>query len=317
MRGARTPGRYWTPPGPSESERWWDRRTRGHYNAEVVFANASLARRIERAEVGLILEGARAAARRLPADQPVLVEMNGGAAVYVEESAPFNKIVGLGFSGVPDAALLDDVERQFAARKAPLQAEISTLADPDVARTLTRRGYELVGFENVLGLAIGPDLVAPGLSVVATDVVVSRASAAEARLWLETVTDGFLHPDTFDGPASHESFPREALERIFGDTLVATGFERFLARRANEVAGGAGFRIDDAVAQLNGAATLPAHRRRGVQSALLRHRLREAAARGCDIAVVTTQPGSKSQENVQKAGFALLYARAVLIKPPA
>jgi GNAT superfamily N-acetyltransferase len=65
---------------------------------------------------------------------------------------------------------------------------------------------------------------------------------------------------------------------------------------------------------LSGAATLPEHRRQGVQTALLRHRLREAAARGCDIAVVTTQPGSKSQENVQKAGFSLLYARAVLIR---
>ena len=51
-----------------------------------------------------------------------------------------------------------------------------------------------------------------------------------------------------------------------------------------------------------------------MQTALLSHRLAEAVRRGCDIAVVTTEPGSKSQENVQKAGFALLYARAVLVK---
>jgi hypothetical protein len=42
--------------------------------------------------------------------------------------------------------------------------------------------------------------------------------------------------------------------------------------------------------------------------------LRSAALRGCDIAVVTTQPASKSQANVQRLGFALLYARAVLVK---
>jgi len=57
------------------------------------------------------------------------------------------------------------------------------------------------------------------------------------------------------------------------------------------------------VAQLCGAATLPAHRRRGVQSALLASRLHDAARQGCDIAVVTTQPGSKSQQNVQRQGF--------------
>jgi GNAT superfamily N-acetyltransferase len=70
------------------------------------------------------------------------------------------------------------------------------------------------------------------------------------------------------------------------------------------------------VAQLCGAATLPAHRRRGVQAALLRHRIAEARRRGCDIAVVTTTPGSTSQANVQKAGFVLLYARVLLTRPP-
>jgi GNAT superfamily N-acetyltransferase len=67
---------------------------------------------------------------------------------------------------------------------------------------------------------------------------------------------------------------------------------------------------------LCGAATLPAFRRRGVQSALLHARLAQARQAGCDLAVVTTQPGSKSQENVQRAGFELLYVRAVLVRDP-
>ena len=57
------------------------------------------------------------------------------------------------------------------------------------------------------------------------------------------------------------------------------------------------------------------HRRRGVQTTLLRERLADAAREGCDVAIVTTQPGSPSQENVQRQGFELLYARAILIKP--
>ena len=54
----------------------------------------------------------------------------------------------------------------------------------------------------------------------------------------------------------------------------------------------------------------------GVQSALLSARLADAASGGCDVAVVTTQPGSKSQQNVQRRGFDLLYTRAVLVKQP-
>ena len=80
------------------------------------------------------------------------------------------------------------------------------------------------------------------------------------------------------------------------------------------VAGGGGLRITEGVAQLIGAATAPAHRRQGVQTALLSTRLADAAAAGCDIAVVTTAPGSKSQQNVQRQGFHLLYTRAVLVK---
>ena len=81
-----------------------------------MFATASLARRIERAEMGLVLEGAGAAARRVPAGQMILEEFNGGAAVFVEPGAPFNKTVALGFDGVPAPETLDRLEQLFAAR---------------------------------------------------------------------------------------------------------------------------------------------------------------------------------------------------------
>ena len=81
-------------------------------------------------------------------------------------------------------------------------------------------------------------------------------------------------------------------------------------------AGGASFYIAEGVAQLAGAATAPARRRRGVQTALLSARLTDAAAAGCDVAVVTTPPGSKSQQNAQRRGFDLLSTRAVLVKQP-
>ena len=80
------------------------------------------------------------------------------------------------------------------------------------------------------------------------------------------------------------------------------------------LAGGAGLRLAGDIAQFAGAATAPAHRRRGIQSALLSARLADAAAAGCTIAVITTQPGSTSQQNAQRRGFDLLYTRAVLVK---
>lgn len=53
-----------------------------------------------------------------------------------------------------------------------------------------------------------------------------------------------------------------------------------------------------------------------MQTALLAARLADAGGQGCHIAVVTTQPGSKSQQNVQRQGFELLYTRAILVREP-
>jgi N-acetylglutamate synthase-like GNAT family acetyltransferase len=113
---------------------------------------------------------------------------------------------------------------------------------------------------------------------------------------------------------SRETFPREALERAERD-FVAAGVARYAALRNGVLVGAASLRIAEGIAQSAGAATAPAHRRQGVQTALIAVRLADAAAAGCDAAVVTTQPGSRSQQNMQRRGFDLLYTRAVLVKP--
>ncbi len=277
-----------------------------------MFATASLARRIEHADAGLIRTIARAAARRVPEDDIVLEEMHGGVAAFVEPGSPYNKAAGFGFDGLPAAGAMEALERQFASRNAPLQFEVSSLGDPAFVRMLTMRGYVLTAFENVLGLAIHP---AAGVRPLPEGVRVTEAGETGSAAWMDAMADGFMTPDVYDGPPSQDSIPRDVLTSIFGDSIAA-GFDRYLAWRGDAVAGGATFRTEDRVAQFCGAATLPAHRRRGVQSALLQYRLNEGARLGCDVAVVTTTPGSTSQANVQKAGFSLLYVRANLVLTP-
>lgn len=276
-----------------------------------MFATASLARRIEQADAGIVRAVARAAAGRVADGDLIFHEMHGGVAAYVEPGSPYNKAAGFGFEGVPSPGALSALERQFAERRAPLQFEISSLADPAFVRALTARGYELAGFENVLGIAIGAGDAAPP----APGVRITTVGEDDNRLWIDTMADAFAAPDVYDGPAAQEEIPRDVLTRIFGDS-VAAGFDRYLAWRGDAAAGAASFRAEQGIAQFCGAATMPGHRRQGVQSALLGHRLREAARRGCDVGVVTTTPGSTSQANVQKAGFVLLYVRALLVLAP-
>jgi GNAT superfamily N-acetyltransferase len=275
-----------------------------------LFCDTALAGRIERAEAQLIAKAGEAARRRGGDTAGFVLPVAGGVASFAEEGSPFNKVAGLGFGGVPSAAVLDELERAFAALGAPVQIELAHLADPAIGALLTGRGYRLVSFENVLGLALAaePERVTPA------GVEVRPSGDGEFEAWLDVVADAVAHPDT-QGVPSHEELRREAVVRAERD-LAAAGAVRNAALRDGVIVGGASFRLAEGIAQLTGAATAPAHRRRGVQTALLSARLADAAAAGCDIAVVTTQPASKSQQNVQRRGFDLLYTRAILVKQP-
>jgi len=273
-----------------------------------LFCDAALASRIERVEAQLIAKASEAARRRGAEGAGFVIPVAGGVASFAEEGSPLNKVVGLGFGGVPSSAALGEIERAFAARGAPVQIELSHMADPAIGAQLTGQGYRLVSFENVLGLALAgrPERITP------PGIEVRPSGDGEFGAWLDVVADGVAHPDT-QGVPSHEEFPREVVERAERD-FAAAGVVRYVALRDGAIAGGASFRLTEGVAQLTGAATAPAHRRRGIQTALLSARLADAANAGCDVAVVTTQPGSKSQQNVQRRGFDLLYTRAILVK---
>jgi ribosomal protein S18 acetylase RimI-like enzyme len=275
-----------------------------------LFCDTALAGRIERAEAQFIAQSSEAARRRA-GTAGFVIPIAGGVASFAGEGSPFNKVAGLGFDGMPDPAALDEIESAFAARGSPVQIELAHLADPAIGDLLTGRGYRLESFENVLGGALtgDPERVTP------PGVEVRPSGAEEFEAWLEVVANGSAHPDT-QGLPWHEEFPREMIIGVERDMAAAGLVARYAALRNGIIAGGATMRIADGIAQLTGAATAPAHRRRGVHTALLSARLADAAAAGCDVAVITTQPGSKSQQNAQSQGFDLLYTRAVLVKQP-
>ncbi|MFD3707478.1 GNAT family N-acetyltransferase [Nocardia sp. NPDC058658] len=273
-----------------------------------MFCDTEMAGRIERMETGAIVGGVRVGSSSVGGFSQ---EIAGGAACFAGANSPLNKVVGVGFGGVPSAAQWAAVEAAYAEVGAPVQVELAHLADPRIGAALTARGYQLASFENVLGMRVGGRAWP-----VPQSVEVRCDDENSVDIWLDVVVDGFAHPDD-EGVPAHEEFPRDILATVIRDMAAAGDTHRYLAYRAGVPAGGASLRMSDGIAALTGAATLPAHRRNGVQTALLSTRLNAAAAADCELAVITTQPGSKSQRNAQAQGFALLYTRAVLVKDPA
>jgi GNAT superfamily N-acetyltransferase len=267
-----------------------------------MFSSPDLAARIDRAE------GRFCSAIARECHDSHVVAIGGGVAVFSAPESPSNKMIGLGFHGCLEEAVLSDVENYFARQGARLQAEVSTLADPAVHQQLVERGYVPSGFENVLGHALHLRETEP-----LGGVAVERLSTADLPALADVMAEAFATPD-IGGIGGDAIPPADEIRRWFALTMRVPGCRGYVARIGGAIVGGATLRVDDGVAQFTGAATLPQFRRRGVQTVLLRARLTDAAHAGCNVAVVVTQPASKSQQNVQREGFALLYARQLLVR---
>jgi GNAT superfamily N-acetyltransferase len=279
-----------------------------------MFANIEVAARIDRAEARLCTGTAQTVQQRNPAAQTLQLPLAGGTAVYATPGSPLNKVIGLGLEADFDPARftseLTAIETAWRQRKESVRIEISTLANPEIYPILHARGYTLQGFENELGR---PLMDAPAPKFAET-VTVEELRAQDDKTWLKIAVDAFLDMDG-TGSVADDPLSREMLESVFRDMTGAPGFVRYLARYDGRPAAVASMRLDGALCQLAGSATATRFRGKGLQKALIAHRLHAARAAGCDLAVVTTAPGTRSQENLMRNGFALLYARAILTKP--
>ena len=269
-----------------------------------MIVDQGLAARIEWAEAEFITACVTALGRG--GESTFTEPLAGGMACYAPLDSPFTKVVGVGFAGLPPAGDLDAVEARYAAHGGSASFEISTLADPAVFELLTERGYRLLGFEDVLICDLGA-AAASRQGDIAVEV------AGDVELWLSIAVESALTPDEI-GVAQLDQFSPDVLLSAERAGLDA-GAVPYLARVGGRAAGAGSVHLAGEFAQLTGAGTLPAFRRRGVQRELIRRRLHDAERAGARYALVTTQPGSSSQANVRRSGFELAYSRAVLARP--
>ncbi len=279
----------------------------------MILADIEMARRID----GFEAHGSRAIGeavmRRNPEARAFAAPIGRGYAVFSGPDSPGNKVIGIGLDEDIAAGDLEQVEQAYFSRASAVQAEVATLARPSVLATLTERGYLLQGFEDVLGRRLtDTDLDPPAKA----GIVIGEVPENTIAEWIDVMITGFEYSDESGAGSGIPLPPRKALEEAFGPTAELPGFHAYLARLGGKTAGAAGLRADEGIAQLCGAATLPANRRRGIQTALLLRRLSDARKAGCDLAIMTAQPGSKSHFNAQRQGFDLLYSRALLVKTP-
>jgi hypothetical protein len=278
-------------------------------SAAFPFADVALSRRLERAEALGNARFVEARARLFPDSGAAWIEVAGARAMYDGATSPMTQTFGLGLFQPAMAADLAAIEAFYTERGAPTFHEVSPLADAGLPALLASRGYRPFEFTSVMyrpiprSLADMPgerwrDEPACGAGTGDGAVTVRLVANGEEALYADVAAAGWSELGVGD-------FVRE-IGRVSGGV---EGMRLFLAELDGVPIAAGALGLSDGVAHLAGASTIPAGRKRGAQLALLDHRLRHAAADGCDVALMGALPGSGSQRNAERHGFRIAYTR--------
>ena len=159
-------------------------------NGQFIFSDADLARRLERAEGQANREFVETRARLSPEVGAEWREVAGAYLMYDGAASLLTQTFGLGMFQETTGADLDEIEKFFHARGAPVFHEVSPLADASVLSLLNERGYQPFEFTSVMFRPISPngdDLPAPPEGKINVRIV----GEDEHELWAQTATRGW------------------------------------------------------------------------------------------------------------------------------
>ncbi len=227
----------------------------------------------------------------------------GGVTVLRSEEAPdspvLNRILGLGLDEPATEAQLD-AALEAIGDDVTCYVTVSPTARPaEIPDWLGARGLE-PGW-NWMRFRRGLDGLAPG----ETTLALARVDRAGADAFGRIVATGF-------------GLPRGAVP--LAADAYRCGWDCWLALDDDEPVAAAAIFVSERVGYLGLAATLPEHRGKGGQNALLAVRIEHARRAGCDLLLTETgerRDGlvSSSYRNILRAGFSESEVAANWLRP--
>ena len=224
----------------------------------------------------------------------------GGHAVLCGAGLFVNVGLACGVTVDLEPSDLERLEQRCAAVGVPPTIEVTTASTTATRRVVVDRGYRLAAETSALLRSADDD-------VVPDDFSARRVSSAhDLGLWQQTAAEGWGH---------HTEAGRRASDAFAAAAFATDGQTLFMAvDRTGAVVGCASVQVRDDIATLGGMSTLPSHRRRGVQTALVHQRLAFARAAGARWAVSTTKSDSASERNLVRLGFVRSHVKETFQK---
>jgi GNAT superfamily N-acetyltransferase len=259
------------------------------------------ARILEVAETEYLADSFAAAPPEIAAELGMSIQWVGGGVAAIMTADPtgffWSRVLGLGWAEpITDEVVSELVNIYSGGGAASILMQISPAANPaDWSTILQRHGFTLG--QSWVKLIRGVSPPPP----VTTDLTIRSLDVSDAAAYASVYWEGFGFPD-----------PR--FMTWMGAHVGRAGWTMFGAFDKEALVGVATMHHQGDVVCLSGAATLPSHRNRGGQGALMAARLKEAALLGAQWA--STETGTEtatdpnpSLHNMRRMGFEELYVR--------
>ncbi len=281
-----------------------------HLAMSTTRGSTTIMRLNERRQMAVIAE--------LADEHEVRPASQGGGVVAVMAGAPWLcSAIGCGL----ESALTDEGAKAIASYIAtrggrPRIVLTDQSTKPEFA-ALARAGLVLEEVERVLARGLDTPihtLEVSGLTIERLDATDRAAVEALARFTM----DGFAEPGKPAPAAQVEAMIRSQKHPrsrgfwafVDGEPAATCGME---VVSISPMPGQGPIKV----ASLWGATVDQRFRRRGIQQALIAHRLRQGQEEGCALAVIECEPGIPTERNAARLGFTLAYTRLAFAAPVA
>lgn len=227
-----------------------------------------------------------------------LLEIGGavcGAVTALPGARTFNRVAGLGLACDADEDQLDAIASFYGGLRLPYVISLAPDARPaNLGERLARRGY------------------APDYAWVKFARPVAPLPAVQSELRLECI--GVEQAEDFGRVVAGGFGLPDAMAEWIAALVGRPGWSCHLAFDGDRPAAAGALFVEGQMGWLGLGATLPEHRRRGAQNALLRERIAAAAEAGCETVVTETGAEveglpSNSYRNILRSGFEAVYER--------
>jgi GNAT superfamily N-acetyltransferase len=248
---------------------------------------------IERSEAGRLKNSARASGGDV-------LEIAGGVAAFCGDGSPSTQVAAVGVRHDVTDRDLDAISAFYEGRAKQYEFKLSTLTDVPLRDKIVQRAHSLPEFETILVCDL-TTFIPKQIEVDIRPIDASDTLEYAKRSVHRFHSGGEVPPGLVD---------------LIAKSCLSGGALGYEVWMDGKPVAGCGLGIGEDIAWLQGAATEPEYRNRGLHKAMQNFRMLVAKEHGCTAIAQGALPGSQSQVNAQKSGMQVAFTRPTFYLSP-